>query len=293
MPKSTASMSAAPAHKPTFKETMTKLRYTKSVRVAVLAVLFLILLAMYFIGGKMKWLLLVLMVVVLGALGMQITDYDLDLETLWKTGSVQESRVETKRGVKVIGSACVWDNLNCSNFASQTEAQAKYEMCADKIASDNNKDKAAVRNLDVYGLDGDKDGVVCEALQKGNDQTTTQMPKQQTEDTKKNNRPTFDAGLTSTNLEKMTDWERFRKTNSIQEIKNGCYEVVEIFKNFINLNVHWCEKNSIGWYAVAVTTSEMWWFKQIYKGQDVMPCETIKKRNVPREFTLSNPTCYK
>jgi len=111
-------------------------------------------------------------------------------------------------------------------------------MCADKIASDNNKDKAAVRNLDVYGLDGDKDGVVCEALQKGNDQTTTQMPKQQTEDTKKNNRPTFDAGLTSTNLEKMTDWERFRKTNSIQEIKNGCYEVVEIFKNFINLNVH-------------------------------------------------------
>ena len=24
-----------------------------------------------------------------------------------------------------------------------------------------------------------------------------------------------------------------------------------------------------------------------------MPCETIKKRNVPREFTLSNPTCYK
>lgn len=153
--------------KSSFKQTLTKLRYTKSVRVAVLCLLFVILLAMYFIGEKMKWLLLVLIVVVIGALGLQLTDYDVDLETLWKTGSVQESRVELKDGLKIIGSSCQSNNLNCADFSTQQEAQAKYEMCADKIATDNKTETTAVRNLDIYGLDKDKDGIVCEALQRG------------------------------------------------------------------------------------------------------------------------------
>lgn len=37
-------------------------------------------------------------------------------------------------------------------------------MCADKIAADNNTTKENVRNIDVYGLDRDKDGIVCESL---------------------------------------------------------------------------------------------------------------------------------
>lgn len=85
IPMKDVTMTATPTKKPTIKDTLQKLRYTKSARVAVLAVLFIILLAMYFIGGKMKGLLLVLMVVVLSAIGLQLTDYDLDLETLWKT----------------------------------------------------------------------------------------------------------------------------------------------------------------------------------------------------------------
>ncbi len=116
----------------------------------------------------MKWLLLGLIIVITLALGVHIADYDLDLETLFRTGSLTESRVETKKWVKIIGSDCIGDNLNCADFKTQPDAQSKYEYCSDKIASDNSqiKDRAELNRLDVYGLDGDKDGVVCEALPK-------------------------------------------------------------------------------------------------------------------------------
>jgi len=56
-------------------------------------------------------------------------------------------------------------DLNCSNFKTQPEAQAKYDQCAEQIASYNEgKSSAEIKNLDIYGLDGDKDGTVCEAL---------------------------------------------------------------------------------------------------------------------------------
>lgn len=87
----------------------------------------------------------------------------MDLATLWETGSFAESRVEQRKGVKIIGTECISDNINCDYFATQGEAQAKYEACAAKIASDNQLNDE-IENLDVYGLDGDKDGIVCEHL---------------------------------------------------------------------------------------------------------------------------------
>ncbi|USN55267.1 MAG: hypothetical protein H6765_01340 [Candidatus Peribacteria bacterium] len=69
----------------TFRELLQKRRNTKSVRVGLLLLLLLVLLALYFIGGKMKTLLLVLVVLVLTALGLQLTNYDIDLGTLWQT----------------------------------------------------------------------------------------------------------------------------------------------------------------------------------------------------------------
>lgn len=56
-------------------------------------------------------------------------------------------------------------DLNCSNFSSQPEAQAKYDQCANEIASYNDGiDMSKIKSLDIYRLDGDKDGTVCEAL---------------------------------------------------------------------------------------------------------------------------------
>ena len=150
-----------------FKTTFQKARYNRNIRTMVLVVLLAILVAMYFFRGKMKWLLLGLIITVLLALGIHIFDYDLDLWTLFKTWSIEQSRVETKKWVKIIGSDCASNNLNCADFKIQWDAQDKYEYCADKIASDNiGTDKDAVKRLDIYWLDGDKDGTVCEALPK-------------------------------------------------------------------------------------------------------------------------------
>ena len=149
------------------KTKINKYRYNINESTIVLVVLSLIVLAMLLFRGKMKWLLLVLLVVIVWALGLHIADYDLDLWTLIKTGSVTESRVETKNWVKIIGSECLTNNLNCSNFTSQGDAQEKYNFCAEKITSDNIWNTSdSVKRLDVFGLDADKDGIVCEALPK-------------------------------------------------------------------------------------------------------------------------------
>ena len=102
---------------------------------------------------------------VLGAVWLEVFDYDLDLWKLWETGSIQESRVENKNGVRLIGK-CVTNDLNCSNFDTQEEAQELYNECAAQIEADNANVEDA-KSLDVYGLDRDKDGIVCEALPSG------------------------------------------------------------------------------------------------------------------------------
>ena len=71
-----------------------------------------------------------------------------------------------KDGLKILGSDCITNNLNCSNFKTQEGAQAKYDMCAIKIAADNGVDGARVKSVDVFGLDKNKNGIVCESLPK-------------------------------------------------------------------------------------------------------------------------------
>lgn len=152
----------------TLSERFQTARNSKSFRLWLMVILLAILLYMYFFVGKMKILLLVLMVFLAGAIGVEVSNYDIDLGKLRESGSIQESRVQTKNGVTIFGN-CVSDDINCANFKTQGEAQAKYEQCAEQIKNDNTqlKDSQEVKNLDIYGLDGDKDGTVCEALPKG------------------------------------------------------------------------------------------------------------------------------
>lgn len=105
----------------------------------------------------------------LGALGMEVYDYDLDLGKLWETGSIEESRVETitdweGNDRRIITGNCnrADFDLNCSDFSTQADAQAEYNRCADSIAANN--PGIDVRKLDIYGLDGNNNGIVCEAL---------------------------------------------------------------------------------------------------------------------------------
>lgn len=111
-----------------------------------------------------------LIILVLSAVGMEVYDYDLDLGKLWETGSLSESRVESVKDndgntLRLIGS-CVKADVNCDNFATQQDAQAMYQRCADEIEKNNPNVEGALK-LDIYGLDRDKDGIVCEALPSG------------------------------------------------------------------------------------------------------------------------------
>ncbi len=149
------------------KEQLNVCRESKNCRLWIIWALIVIVILLLIFWGKAKGVLWTILIILFVAFWIQVADYDLDLWKLWETGgNIQESRVMQKGGLKVFWSDCITNNLNCSNFKTQAEAQAKYDTCAEKIAADNNATKDAVRNIDVFGLDKDKDGIVCESLPK-------------------------------------------------------------------------------------------------------------------------------
>ena len=63
----------------------------------MLIALIILIVLLYQFGGlpkRSKQILLGTGIVAATALGLEVFDYDLDLETLWKTGDIQESRVQ-------------------------------------------------------------------------------------------------------------------------------------------------------------------------------------------------------
>lgn len=105
-----------------------------------------------------KGILGVVIVVLLGALGLEVTNNDFDLGTLLGGGSLGEAKMERDASGNLTGSTLgqlcgdeAKDEYNCDDFATQEEAQAKHDQC---IAD----------GRDVNRLDGDNDGVACEAL---------------------------------------------------------------------------------------------------------------------------------
>ncbi len=105
-----------------------------------------------------KGFVLVIIVMLLGALGLEVSNKDFDLGTLLNGGSFKEAAMErdAKGNLtgRTIGQLCgdkAKDVYNCDDFATQEEAQAKMEECQ-------------LNGKDVNRLDGDKDGVACEHL---------------------------------------------------------------------------------------------------------------------------------
>ena len=154
-------------------------------RLWLMIVLLVVVVVLWWMGKIKAGLAIGLGIILLAAIGIQTYNYDLDLGTLWRTGNIQESRtqqVTTKDGtvvrltgncVKPAGGDAGFD-LNCSNFKTQPEAQAKYNECATAIAEANTGLAASkIMSLDVYGLDGNKNGIVCESLPGAPKETTT------------------------------------------------------------------------------------------------------------------------
>lgn len=120
-----------------------------------------------------------IILLLLGAFGLTATNNDWDLNSILSGSPVDEAKIQTDQSgnlkqddagnfiTKVMrdkagnivptgqAGAKYTDEYNCSDFATQPEAQAFY-------------DKAGGVKGDVNGLDANDDGVPCQSLPKGN-----------------------------------------------------------------------------------------------------------------------------
>lgn len=140
----------------------TPLRGNKKFRLAVIALLMIIVAVLFFVWEKARIFMAIAFVTLLAAFGLEATEHDWDLGKLIETGSFQESKVARDASGNIlfdkegnvttdssIGKPA--DNYNCSDFETQEEAQIFFE----RLGGTEN---------DVHRLDGDNDGVACEAL---------------------------------------------------------------------------------------------------------------------------------
>lgn len=102
--------------------------------------LMLIVVALIVFWKKGTAALIVILVLLAIALGLEGFDHDADLGKLWETGSYSESKVETVtdsegNSIRLITGTCnrAEYDLNCDAFVTQAEAQAKYNECADIV----------------------------------------------------------------------------------------------------------------------------------------------------------------
>lgn len=154
-------------------------RRSKKGRLAVIIILLLLVAVVAFFFEKTRLWMLGIGAVLLIALGLEVANTDLDLGTMLETGSVQDSVIERDEAGNLAATADgdlitrvlrdregnvvaegtagakFEDEYNCVDFATQPEAQRFFEN-AGGVANDVNR------------LDGNKDGVACQALPAGN-----------------------------------------------------------------------------------------------------------------------------
>ncbi len=108
-------------------------------------------------GTAAKIILGVVITTLLIALGMEASKTDYDLGKAIKTGSLSSAKIERddKGNLMNVDAFCNAEkaDYNCSDFKTQPEAQSVYARC-----------KGLGKNMDIYRLDGNNNGLVCEAL---------------------------------------------------------------------------------------------------------------------------------
>ncbi len=150
-------------------------RKSKKARLYIIGGLLVLVAIIAFFFESLRWWMLGVAVALLVALGFEVSNTDIDLGTLMETGSLSDSKIERdadgnlssskdgglltrvlrdKEGNEVpegTPGAKYADEYNCEDFATQQEAQRFFEN-AGGLANDVNR------------LDGNKDGVACQAL---------------------------------------------------------------------------------------------------------------------------------
>lgn len=138
---------------------MNNIRGNKNVRLVVIALLIVGAIAVWYYSDSKaaKTVAVVGGTVAAGALALEVADTDVDLMKWWETGSLGEAILPRDNdGNLLVGEICDaksegFYDYNCDDFETQEEAQAVYNQCGE----------------DVNRLDGDNDGIVCEALPSG------------------------------------------------------------------------------------------------------------------------------
>lgn len=124
-----------------------------------------------------KGIIGIIIVILLGALGLEVSNNDFDLGSIFSGNSVKDSKImrdqdgnlqtnkdgnfvtrlmRDKQGNVVAegtAGAKYTDEYNCDDFATQVEAQSFFE-------------KSGGPNKDTNRLDGDNNGVACQSLPK-------------------------------------------------------------------------------------------------------------------------------
>ena len=141
------------------------LRGNKKFRLTIIIILMVIIGVLFFVWEKARIFLVIAFITLLTAFGLEVSENDWDIGTLFETKSFKESKImrddsgnflydlqgdittDTVKGKKA-------DEYNCEDFSTQPSAQNFFE----KVGGVGN---------DVNRLDGDKDSVACEALPAG------------------------------------------------------------------------------------------------------------------------------
>jgi hypothetical protein len=139
------------------------LRSSKKARLWVIGGLIVIAVVLLFVvkGTWAKAILGVVIAILLGAFGMEVSDTDYDVQKMIETKSFSQAKIErdpTTGNLVNVDSFCNAAEMdyNCSDFKTQAEAMQVYNRCGE-----------LGKNMDTFRLDGDKDGNVCESLPVG------------------------------------------------------------------------------------------------------------------------------
>ena len=132
-----------------------ELRRSRKFRIGVIIALLAIAGIIFFVWEKARIVVLIAILPLLLALGLEMTENDWDLGKAIETGSMSEAKIQRDDGGNlIIGAMCNPDDTfdyNCDDFSTQEEAQSVHDKCS-------------TNGLDVHGLDGNGDGVACQSL---------------------------------------------------------------------------------------------------------------------------------
>ena len=153
-------------------------RTSKKARLYIIGGLLVVVAILAIVFESIRWWMFGVAVLLLAAFGLEATETDVDLGSMMQGNSVQESMIERDEEGDLMTDdeggfmTSIWrdmngnavpegtegakgeDQFNCSDFATQGEAQVFFDN-AGGVAND------------VNGLDGNSDGVPCQSLPAG------------------------------------------------------------------------------------------------------------------------------